>query len=254
MALSFCGLASGSKGNSFYITDGETELLLDLGICASRAEKCLAVLGAKCPDVIITHTHSDHVAGLSTYLKHFESPRVYCSSRSAFILRRTVGDRLVTFDGDFNIGTLKISPFTVSHDVPCVGYTVSGGGKKLGYATDIGVMTDDIISRLSTCDFVILESNHDADMLACNPAYPPILKKRISSDFGHLSNSAAALTAVELARRGVRHFLLAHLSESNNYPELACSNVVNALDSKGFSGVEVEVALQDKMTAFYSIT
>lgn len=255
MSLNVCAIASGSKGNCFYVAGGSTKLLIDLGISSARCDKCLSVIGGGAPDVIVTHSHSDHVGGLATYAKKHENAHFYCSEPASYQVRRLVGgNRLTVFDGEFNVGDLTVKPFPVSHDVPCVGYTIDYSGKRVGYCTDLGVMTDEIIQNLAECDFVVLESNHDPEMLKYNPQYPPMLKSRIISRVGHLSNETAASTAAELARRGVRNFMLAHLSDSNNYPELALGTTRRKLMSCGITDATVDVARQDEMSALYEIS
>lgn len=254
MSLNVCAIASGSKGNCFYISGGNTRMLIDLGISAARCDRCLSVIGGGSPDVVITHAHTDHVGGIATYAKKHENAHFYCAPLAAYQVRRLVGgNRLTVIDSEFNVGEFTVKPFNVSHDVPCVGYTVSYGGKRVGYCTDLGVITDDIISNLSECDFVVLESNHDPEMLKYNPCYSPYLKSRISSNIGHLSNETAACAAAELARRGVRNFMLAHLSDSNNYPELALKTTLLKLQSSGITNANVDVARQDEMSALYEI-
>lgn len=255
MGLKICSLGSGSSGNAIYIADPTSAILVDEGIPVKRVEACLKVLGApRIPALVITHAHSDHIGQVPAFVRKYGS-QVYCSeSCYRELLRKGVPSvHLIRFDGDFFIGNILVSPFPISHDVPCLGYSFTSGGSKISVATDIGVIPDKVIERMADSDVVMLECNHDESLVHANPKYTAALKRRILSAKGHLSNAACAEAAVKLADRGVKQIILAHLSKENNYPELAYSTVSDRLHAAGFDGVKVEVATQDRMSGLYEV-
>ncbi|MCH5154361.1 MAG: MBL fold metallo-hydrolase [Clostridiales bacterium] len=255
MSLKICAIASGSKGNCCYVSDGATDILIDLGISATRAERCLKVLGVD-PDsvtVLITHAHSDHVNGLKTFCKKHPSAKVICQREvsggviSATAVLPTVENRT------FNLGNISVTALAVSHDVPCFGYIISDGVHSVAVVTDIGRVSAEQMNALSACGIVMLESNHDVDMLKANPRYDYRLKQRILSDQGHLSNVDCAAACAYLAGNGVKRFMLAHLSEENNKPELAIKTVARSIAETGVCDVCVTAAKQDAMSGLYEI-
>lgn len=255
MGLKFCALASGSKGNCCYISDGKTDILIDLGISALRAEKCLKVLGVDADGVtvIVTHAHSDHVGGLRTFCKKHPNVRVLCQNECKAGITSAGGIVPERQPRIFSVGTLNVTAVPVSHDVPCFGYVVSDGIKKAAVLTDIGKVDGTQLSLLSDCDIVMLESNHDLDMLRANPHYTSVLKARIASAHGHLSNADCATACAYLAGNGVKNFVLAHLSEENNDPELALSQVKRSLSDAGATGARVIAARQDAMSGLFEV-
>ncbi|MBD5131390.1 MAG: MBL fold metallo-hydrolase [Clostridiales bacterium] len=255
MSLKICSLASGSKGNCCFVSDGHTDILIDLGISTARAEKCLRVLGCD-PDAIsvcVTHSHSDHIGGLKTYNKKHPSVKVFCQRESEYAIKRSAGVTPEVAPREFNIGTLTVTAIEALHDVPCFGYIISDGNKRVSVMTDVGMLSEKQLVALSACDIVMLESNHDRDMLRANPTYTPMLKARIASSHGHLSNAACADACAFLAANGVRNFILAHLSEENNTQQLALDEVKKALDKTGVDGVRVVAATQNEMTGLFVV-
>ncbi len=228
MSATVCVLASGSKGNCTYLSDGNTHLLIDAGISCRRVEEGLSKLGRTIGDIdaiLLTHEHIDHTYGLVTIERRYHTTVLANRATAA-----GVDARLSTqisqfcrpdFDTGFRVGGVYIMPFRTMHDAACsVGYTFVMGGHRLSYVTDLGVVTDGVRQNVSGSELVILESNHDLQMLATG-SYPPDLQARIRSDKGHLSNAQSAAFAAELAATGTKHFVLAHLSEENNTPALA---------------------------------
>ena len=255
MSLKFCTLASGSKGNCCYVSDGTTDILIDLGISATRVEKCLSVLGAD-PDktrVLITHSHSDHVGGLKVFCKKHPTAKIICQQESAAAIARQEGITPLVARREFLVGAIRVSALPVSHDVPCFGYILSDGSKKVAVVTDIGTITAEQLNALSGADIVMLECNHDVEMLRANPRYTQMLKARILSSHGHLSNADCAAACAFLAGNGVKNFILAHLSEENNTPELALNKVVASIADTGVMGVRVIAARQDGMSGLFEI-
>lgn len=225
-------LASGSGGNCTLVSCGGEHILLDAGISMKRIRTALTKLGLA-PDalsgVFVTHTHTDHIAGLRVLLRQHPLP-VYVSPGAAPRLLRSVPEAAPWLrtpePGDtVRLDTLSVTSFPTMHDAPgSVGYVVEGGGCRFGSCTDLGCVTEDVVQALLGTDAVILEANHDPDMLRRGP-YPEALKRRILSPYGHLSNELCGDLAAELFRHGTRTFILGHLSGENNCPALALNTV-----------------------------
>lgn len=240
-------LASGSTGNAVYINMDGQQFLVDAGISARRIERGLKEIGtlpSELDAAFITHEHTDHISGLPVFLKRFGTP-VY--SRAATWQNISFADELPAecihyINGGLNIGRVRVESFDTPHDAanPC-GFTFTCLDKKLAYATDLGIFTATVVQALADADAIILEANHDPDMLDNGP-YPPFLKKRIRSRLGHLSNfDAAGLLGCVLRKHRTRVFL-AHLSQENNCPDLAEHTVREILTRRGIK-MEQEVFL-----------
>ena len=244
-------LYSGSDGNAVYFNLAGHQFLIDAGKSARTLCTALKEVGSdisKIEAIFVTHEHSDHTSALEI-LEKYNSIPIHIAARSAEKLKSGKNQyllpNLVTHPPLFceRLGCVKISSFETPHDSRCsVGYRVEftdgEGDHKIGLATDMGRVTDSIRRGLTGCDSIIIEANHDVEMLLCGP-YPEHLKMRILSDHGHLSNADCAAFAAELARDGAKRFLLAHLSEENNDPSLALSEVRAAI---GDESVTVGVA------------
>lgn len=244
-------LYSGSDGNAVYFNLAGHQFLIDAGKSARTLCTALKEVGSdisKIEAIFVTHEHSDHTSALEI-LEKYNSIPIHIATRSAEKLKSGKNQyllpNLVTHPPLFceRLGCVKISSFETPHDSrSSVGYRVeftdSEGDHKIGLATDMGRVTDSIRRGLTGCDSIIIEANHDVEMLLCGP-YPEHLKMRILSDHGHLSNADCAAFAAELARDGAKRFLLAHLSEENNDPSLALSEVRAAI---GDESVTVGVA------------
>lgn len=261
MSLKICVLGSGSKGNCTCVYGEETALLIDIGLPLIRVEKCLRLFSINPAQVkvLVTHAHSDHVSGICKFVKKYGNV-VYATeqTKEELIVKYDVPSESIKVisAGDFFVGEFVISPFKLSHDVPCVGYVIENNGRRIAVATDVGKLSDSNVKKLCGADLVVLESNHDEDMLLANDKYAYYLKNRILSDKGHLSNESCAECAVRLAKNGVKQIILAHLSQENNLPELAFSTVRDKLEANGFctsSAIRLEVATQDKMSGLYEI-
>lgn len=255
MGLKICSLASGSKGNCCYVSDGQTHILIDMGISATRAERCLSVLGvdANSVSVLVTHSHTDHVNGLKVFLSKHCGVHVICQKECADGIARAAGITPVIGERAVTIGTLSVTAMPVSHDVPCFGYIVSDGKNKVAVVTDVGTLDTNQLNALSGCGIVMIEANHDVARLNANPHYTPMLKARIRSSHGHLSNADCAAACAYLASNGVRNFILAHLSEENNDPELAVSEVQGSVKDAGASNFRVIAAGQNAMTGLFEV-
>jgi phosphoribosyl 1,2-cyclic phosphodiesterase len=212
--------------------------LIDAGLSGIELERRMAGIG-KSPDrleaIIITHEHTDHVKGAGILSRRFDIP-VYMTQQT-FNACKTLGKikdlRFFECGSAFEVSGVTINPFSISHDA-CdpAGLTLSHGGKKIGLATDLGVVTNLVRSHLKDANLLYLESNHDPQMLV-NGDYPWHLKQRIKSRTGHLSNAEARDLVGELAHEDLGHVILAHLSEENNLPGKAASEVAKGLNGTG---------------------
>lgn len=222
-------LYSGSKGNCTWISCGDDMILIDAGRSVKSLCDGLCAVGldiARVRAIFITHEHSDHIGALEMLSKKYDIP-VHMTAPSAEKLLPTavyLQKNLVTHPPLFSVtvGGMTVSSFCTPHDSEMsVGYTVTlADGRRLGYATDIGYITEEISAALSGAFAVVLESNHDTELLQ-NGRYPMWLKARIASPRGHLSNADCAAFLPYLAQHGTLHVLLAHLSAENNLPSLA---------------------------------
>lgn len=236
----FCPLYSGSSGNSTYLDAGESALLIDLGVSCRAAVTALQQLGAdfsKLKGILITHEHSDHIAGLKVFLKHYDVPVFGLPETLDFLANR--GDlpaaaQLIAVGGrPEQIGDFTVTAFPTPHDVPCCGYRIATpDGKVMAIATDLGQLTETVHTSLAGADLVALEANYDPYSLQ-HGSYPYYLKTRIASPFGHLSNPECAAKVLELVQTGCKKIALCHLSKENNTPELALEAVRKALLAAG---------------------
>lgn len=238
----FCTLYSGSEGNAAYLETPSARILIDAGRCARTLTASLRQLGVSPEEldaVFITHEHRDHIAALEVLTRKYPLPvhmlldcaMRYRNSQAEALCRCLVLYRQPDFTA--TVGDVTVRAFPTLHDSRAsVGYRFEFGGISVGYMTDTGCVTDRMEQMLSGCEAVVLESNHDEQLLLSGP-YPYDLKLRIRSNRGHLSNRDAAALAARLAERGTRHFLLAHLSETNNYPAIAYDETASALAGSG---------------------
>lgn len=254
-------IISGSSGNCSLITNGKTNILIDCGTSGKRATEAiesLCVPPSRINAIIVSHEHIDHTKGVGILARKFNIPIYATSGTHAKSDFGKIDDSLIfeiSPDITYDIAGIGITPFSIPHDAadPC-GFIMTDGHAKFATATDIGVMTDAILSRISGCESVLLESNHDIDMLRLGE-YPYALKQRILSDVGHLSNKAAAAAAVELVKRGTKHLMLGHLSDKNNRPYIAQLETYTMLTDSGIkvgSDVTLQVAERYKITPFIS--
>lgn len=252
-------LASGSSGNAALLSCGETHLLIDMGISCRRVCKALAELGLS-PDnlsgILITHEHGDHISGLATYIKKYRTP-IYCSPAvSRQLCYRLAGAepllRPMALGEAAAFGEVEALILPTSHDCQeSAAWRFDTPEGRVGYLTDTGYIVEETGERLLGADLLVLESNHDVDMLRAGP-YPYPLKKRILGEFGHLSNAAAAEYAVKSVRAGTRRILLAHLSHENNTPGKALETVGGALAEAGLN-VPLAAAPRDVMSEAYAL-
>ena len=244
--LALCTLASGSKGNALYVSNGSTAILVDAGLSGKEIQRRLASRGLSAGDlsaIIVSHEHADHIHGVGVLARRFSLP-VYISERTKQAAPHLGKIRdLVPFEcgKSFEVDRLTIHPFSVSHDAEDpVGFTVRQDGIKIGIATDLGIATSMVKEHLKESSLLVIEANHDPVMLEEGP-YPWPLKQRISGRTGHLSNEASRGLLEEVYHDRLQHVILAHISEINNTPERALSVVRKSLNG----AVRLSTASQD---------
>ena len=234
--MKVCVFASGSGGNCLLLSDNGTNILIDAGISMRRIVSGLAQMQLTMRDiggVLITHEHSDHISGLKMLLKYNKldifAPHTVANRLCGVIPDAAEAIHIIPVGEPFQIGGLCIKAFHTPHDTDeSVGYRVEGSGI-YAHATDMGTVTDEVVNGLLGADTVLIESNHDEDMLRYG-SYPYQLKKRILSDHGHLSNESCAALARTLADNGTKRIILGHLSRENNTPARALYASEKALE------------------------
>ena len=242
MGVSVSVLASGSRGNATMVESAGARILVDAGISCRETFKRLKSVGREPREItaiLITHEHSDHVNGLAMLAKKLNVP-VFMTGAThqawARSLRDEAGElpkiaRLEIFSAGraFQIADITVTPFTVPHDAADpVGFTFRAEGSKVGIVTDLGYMPASVCDHLRGCDVLVIESNHDLEMLRGGP-YPWSVKQRVMSRVGHLSNDSLAQFFAENYDKGASYIVLAHLSEQNNHPEIARQAAEKAL-------------------------
>lgn len=241
MRMEFASIASGSSGNCIYIASAHTRLLVDAGLSGKRIEAGLASLSLTGYDIdamLVTHEHNDHVDGVGIMSRRFDIP-VYATEGTWDKMPEKVGRikpslKNALYSGEtLIINDLCIKPFDIPHDAAQpVGYTISDGKEKITVATDIGHITDEVKENIKDSTILLIESNHDVDMVKTGP-YPYPLKQRVLSDFGHLSNDNCGKMLKDVVSSKVKHIFLGHLSSENNTPMLAFDTVKRTLESEG---------------------
>ncbi len=246
--IAFCALASGSRGNAIYLAAGEKALLVDAGLSGREIEKRLRqqeLNPRHLTAILVTHEHSDHIRGVGVLARRFNLP-VHMSAAT----HAAIGDSLGRLPAchhfqpgtAFHLADFNVHPFTLSHDAADpVGFTFTCNGLRIGLATDLGRVTGLVEERLKGCDLLLVEANHDMEMLVDGP-YPWHLKQRIRSRHGHLSNVAAGELLARIAHPNLRQIVLGHLSETNNSPRIARQTVQQALNA---TAIPVHIACQD---------
>ncbi len=253
----FCSLFSGSSGNCLFAGDEKTKILIDAGVSGRRIEGALSQIGESCgalSAILVTHEHQDHIAGAGILARRYGIP-VYATQKTweAIDNEKLLGKlpneyrRVVNTGESINMESIKIKAYHIPHDAADpVAYTLSSGGHKISIATDIGHVTEEIRKSLTGSELVLVEANHDVEMLRAGK-YPYNLKRRILSDTGHLSNEAAAELICELVKKGTGKFILGHLSAENNYPKLAYQTVLAELKMRGLSEIkDLYIAVADR--------
>jgi phosphoribosyl 1,2-cyclic phosphodiesterase len=249
--MRFASLGSGSQGNGLVVEAGRTRVLLDCGFSAADAATRLARLGLAPADlaaVLVTHEHDDHVGGVARFARRHGIPVFLTHGTLTGMGRSRAALADVTLiDGDapFAVGDIEVFPYPVPHDAREPAQFVFGdGARRLGVLTDAGEVTPHMVAMLSGLEALVIECNHDLDLLLSG-RYPPALKQRIAGRYGHLDNGAAARLVEAVDRSRLQHLIAAHLSQHNNTPDLARAAMARAL------GCAAEwVGVADQQTGF----
>lgn len=232
--MDFCSIASGSSGNCIFAGTDDTGILIDAGISGKRIEQGLNSIGRKSAEmkgILVTHEHSDHIKGLGVLARKYHIP-IYATPGTIREIKRSglgkIEEELyqeIHADEPFCLGDLTVEPFEISHDAAePVAYRIGDGKKTVGVVTDLGVYTDYTVRHLQGLDAVLLEANHDVNMLQVG-TYPYYLKQRILGNRGHLSNENAGRLLCEILNDRLQGIFLGHLSKENNYEALAYETV-----------------------------
>lgn len=256
--IKICSLSSGSCGNSFYLEAGDTKILVDVGLplkCLNGL-KAIGVHLSELTAVLITHEHSDHISAVRTLARHFRIP-IYANAPTIDAVPETFAVanlRVFPVDSYFHIGELDVRAFPTSHDSEAsVGFCFYYERQKIGLATDLGMVTNEVLEALAGFDALLLEANHDEEMLI-RGRYPIFLKERIRGRQGHLSNRAAASVLTRLVSGREQKVLLGHLSAENNSPELAYQTVATVLDGAGIDSIDLVLAPRLQMSEIVTLT
>jgi phosphoribosyl 1,2-cyclic phosphodiesterase len=260
----FCSLYSGSSGNCIYVGANRTNILIDAGLSGKSIIGALDEIGISPKDlnaILVTHEHDDHIRGVGILSRRFNIP-IFANNNTWMAMKGKVGEvkeeniKFLNSDEPFEIGDIDISPFKTPHDAAeSVGFSFQNKGKKVSLATDIGHVNDYIINKIEGSDILLLESNHDVEMLKFGP-YLYVLKRRILSDIGHLSNDDAGTAILKLIKDKYMTVILGHLSKQNNYPELAYKTVTTALEENGVNiekDVAIHMASRSSVSTFYEL-
>jgi phosphoribosyl 1,2-cyclic phosphodiesterase len=240
--VKFCVLASGSSGNAALLATESTRILLDAGLSMRELGKRLAAIGeslAHIDAILVTHEHSDHVAGLPVLARNKDIHAVIYMTRltAPAIDWGETAPRLETFQAGagFQIGDIGVESFGIPHDaIDPVGFCFEAQGVRIGVATDLGYVPESIKFHLRRTDLLLLESNHDLDMLKVGP-YPWPVKQRVMSRVGHLSNLSMSDFLTEDLNSSTAHLVLGHLSQQNNHPEIVRLVAFQALERRGLA-------------------
>lgn len=246
MGVTVSMLASGSRGNCAVVASARTKILVDAGVSGRETFKRMKLLGEDARSlsaILITHEHCDHIYGLATLAKKLRIP-VFMTGATHQAWARSMRDqngvrpRLEKFERfeagcSFQVGDIAVQPFTIPHDAADpVGFTFRAEGIKVGIATDLGYLPASVRDHLRGCDVLVMESNHDLEMLRGGP-YPWSVKQRVMSRVGHLSNEALADFFANDYDNHATFVVLAHLSDQNNHPEIARRGAERALAARG---------------------
>lgn len=264
MTLQFCSLGSGSKGNSYVIKNGHgNHILIDAGLSCREIISRLTqinVMPESISAIFITHNHSDHIKGLVPFFNKFAGVEIFASEDTAseieLKLQRKINN-IKSFD-TISHYSFEIESFPLSHDEATIGYTVIDGGKQISILTDTGTVNASVIDAILSSNMIVIESNHDVDMLRENPNYPDYIKSRILSNRGHLSNKQCAETICKIldGNDNLDTLLLAHLSEENNTVDKAMTEMIDSINtrtSRNLTVLNIDVLQQHEVSGWYEI-
>lgn len=258
--LNFISFGSGSSGNCYYLFTATSGLLIDTGIGIRTLKKHFKDYGlsfAAVKSILITHDHADHIKSVGSFSNDYNVPvyttrKVHAGIKKNYCVQRKINEkhtRYVEKGETFAVGEFVITPFGVPHDSSDnVGYSIDCAGVNFCVITDAGSVTDDMKGFVAKANYIVLEANHDEEMVRTGP-YPKYLKERILSDSGHLSNKMCAQTLAENMTERLRKVWLCHISEENNHPELARKTVENVLAGYGIiAGRDISVEVLKRKT------
>jgi phosphoribosyl 1,2-cyclic phosphodiesterase len=265
MTIRFCALSSGSSGNCVFLSAGSSSILVDAGLSGKRVAQLLKQIGESPRSVeaiLVTHDHIDHISVIGVLSRRFDIP-VFANSLTWQAMKDRIGEispkniREFSTGREFDIAGLCIKPFPISHDAADpVGFTFCSENTKIAVANDLGCVTPDVEREIKGSSFIMLESNHDTEMLWVG-RYPWHLKRRIAGDKGHLSNQDTGDALLRLAGGSIKAVLLGHLSKENNYPLLALETVRGILSQEGVDverEMNIDLSFRDKISRIYTIT
>ncbi|HSW39603.1 MAG TPA: MBL fold metallo-hydrolase [Acidobacteriota bacterium] len=260
MGLTFTLLGSGSTGNSTLVSDGVTHVLVDAGLSGREMAKRLRTYGLepeKITAIVVSHEHGDHCRGVSPFVKNLDIPVFMTESAFAGSGMKLKQGRLrsIAPGESFDVNGICFTGFLVPHDAAePLGFVIEKSGAKIGIALDLGYLSKLVVERLKGCDAIILESNHDVQMLKAGP-YPWALKQRVMSRQGHLSNDSVAEYLANDFDGKAAHVVLAHLSVNNNHPDLAMLSARRALEERtglhNGSRTKLELSFPDRISRTY---
>jgi phosphoribosyl 1,2-cyclic phosphodiesterase len=253
--MRFASLGSGSRGNATLVEAGGTCLLVDCGYALREFERRLAALELSAEalsGILVTHEHADHVRGVGPVARRYGLP-VWTSvgtARVAVLGELPALHCFASHAGAFRLGDIEVTPYGVPHDArePCQ-FAFAASGRRLGLLTDTGRLTPHIVASLEAVDAVLLECNHDVEMLATGP-YPPALRARVAGPLGHLSNGQAAGLLRHIDHRRLSHLVAGHLSEKNNHPELATAALLGVADDLA---PRLSILTQDAVSGWFTV-
>lgn len=253
--VKFCVLASGSSGNAALLATESTRILIDAGLSMRELGKRMLAAGENLDDldaILLTHEHSDHISGVPVLARRMKKP-------TPFFMTRLTGPAIdwehsvpilepFQAGANFRIGDIEVQSFSVPHDaIDPVGFCFQAQGVRIGVATDLGYIPASVKYHLNRCDLLLIEANHDLEMLKVGP-YPWSVKQRVMSRVGHLSNTVTCdFLADELDSRA-QHVILGHVSEANNHPEIVRAMAEEALERRGFFAPRISVAEQTQIS------
>lgn len=250
----FCPLYSGSSGNTILISYKETSILIDAGVSFKKVDIALKKIGfnKKIDAILLSHDHSDHTKCCGVYHRKLNIP-IYTNFKTWEYIKNFSGKidqnqvNIIETGSEFSIGSIGIKTFSIPHDAfDPVGFSFFLGDKKVSIATDMGHIHKNVVREIDNSDIILLESNHDVNMLLSGP-YPYFLKQRIKGDKGHLSNEQAAQFILDLNLSKVKRIYLGHLSEENNHPSLAMVTVRSILNENGvFDSFNFDMQIADR--------
>ena len=252
--MKFCPLFSGSSGNSIFIGTNDTKILIDVGLPGKKIDLALEEInesGKNINAIFITHEHSDHIKGVGVVSRKYDIP-IYANQETWNAMIDKLGKikesniRIIGSE-EVAIGDMMIENFKTSHDAAnSVGYRIKKGHKNACIVTDLGYFSDNIKEKITNSDVVLIECNHDVEMLKFGP-YPYVLKRRILGDEGHVSNELCGKAIAETMTQRKRVIFLGHLSKTNNYPDLAYKTVCNILEENNVKiGKDLELLMANR--------